>query len=114
MKPNFVTLCQQFHEGVIRDHLKKHGVEVEYSTELTTFSQTDDHVIATLVKRDNTGKETAEYVTAAYLVSTEGAHSVVRKGLPLTFLGETTPQKFVLSDIEVLEGLDYDVCVFLG
>ena len=94
--------------------MKKHGVEVEYSTELTAFSQTDNDVTATLVKRDHTGKETTEYVTTAYLVSTEGAHSVVRKGLPLTFLGETTPQTFVLSDIEVLQGLDYDVRVSLG
>ena len=94
--------------------MKKHGVEVEYSTELTAFSQTDNDVTATLVKRDHTGKETTEYVTTAYLVSTEGAHSVVRKSLPLTFLGETTPQTFVLSDIEVLEGLDYDVRVSLG
>ena len=83
---------------------------MEYSTELTAFDQNEDHVTATVVKRGASGEETIETVVVPYLVSAEGAHSVVRKGLPgMTFMGETTGQRFALSDIEVLEGLDYEV-----
>lgn len=102
-------MWQQHHEEILRDHLKKEGVEVEYSTALTAFHQTDDYVTATLVKRDASGEESMETITVPYLVSSEGAHSVVRKGLPLSFLGETTTQEFTISDIEVLEGLDHEV-----
>ena len=84
-------------------------MEVEYSTELTSFSQNDEHVSVTLTKRSPSAQETTENLNVPYLVSAEGAHSIVRKGLPLSFLGETTTQKFVLADIEILEGLNYEV-----
>ena len=84
-------------------------MEVEYSTELTSFSQNDEHVNVTLTKRSPSGQETTENLNVPYLISAEGAHSIVRKGLPLSFLGETTTQRFVLADVEILEGLNYEV-----
>lgn len=86
---------------VLRNHLKKYGVEVELETELVGFEQHDDHVTATLVKRQTTSVENIKY-----LVGADGAKGIVRKLLGLEFLGETRDKMQVLiGDIEI-EGLD--------
>jgi 2-polyprenyl-6-methoxyphenol hydroxylase-like FAD-dependent oxidoreductase len=42
-----------------------------------------------------------------WLVGTDGAHSIIRKILALTFLGETRKaDKMVVGDIQVFVGLD--------
>ena len=77
------------------------------------FQPHSDHVAVTLAKKVN-GEETTEVVTTPYLLSAEGAHSMVRKRLGLTFYGETTSQSYVIGDIEVLEGLNREVSISLA
>ena len=73
-----------------------HGVAVERGVRVTGFEQDADGVTAILA--GDTGKAT---VRAAYLVGADGAHSVVRKGLGLTFEGAAFEDRYMLGDVEV-------------
>ncbi|KAF7309298.1 FAD-binding-3 domain-containing protein [Mycena indigotica] len=96
--PNALNIPQDVHEAVLRGALVGLGCTVELGVELTKFSQHSDGVRATLKHADGT-EEVAE---AAWLVGADGAHSVVRKGLGLNFLGEThEEQEMLIGDIEV-------------
>lgn len=60
-----LALGQDAACGVLRNHLKKYGVEVELETELVGFEQHNDHVTATLVKRQTTSVENVKYLIGA-------------------------------------------------
>ena len=47
-------------------------------------------------------------VSATYLIGADGAHSIVRKTLGLTYQGEAYPQGFLLADCKIDWPLDYD------
>ena len=104
-----MILWQSRHEEILRTHLQKVGVEVEWGVEMEGFEQHADHVSVTL-KRTISGVDTVETTTTPYLLSAEGAHSIVRKKLDLGFYGETTSQSYIIGDIEVLDGINRDVC----
>ncbi|KAF7309285.1 FAD-binding-3 domain-containing protein [Mycena indigotica] len=96
--PNTMNIPQDAHEAVLREALAALGCTVELGVELASFEQQPDFVRVTL-KRAGGDDETAE---VAWLVGADGAHSVVRKGLGLSFLGEThEEQEMFLGDIEI-------------
>ncbi|KAJ4474895.1 monooxygenase [Lentinula aciculospora] len=99
---NARMLGQNRHEKVLREHiLAYHGVHVEFGTELRSFEQTSDHVLARVVKTVDS-KAVEENVTVNWLVGADGARSVVRKQLGLSFLGESPEMEVVTGDIHVL------------
>jgi 3-(3-hydroxy-phenyl)propionate hydroxylase len=65
------------------------GIELRLSTEFTAFSQTADGVTAQVT---NPAGET-EAIAGSYLVSAEGARSIVRKDLDIEFEGFTYPDR---------------------
>ena len=70
--------------------VKSHpGIELRLSTEFTGFSQTADGVTAQVT---NAAGET-ETIEGSYLVSAEGARSIVRKDLGIEFEGFTYPDR---------------------
>ena len=70
--------------------VKSHpGIELRLSTEFTGFSQTADGVTAQVT---NAAGET-ETFEGSYLVSAEGARSIVRKDLDIEFEGFTYPDR---------------------
>jgi 2-polyprenyl-6-methoxyphenol hydroxylase-like FAD-dependent oxidoreductase len=104
-----VQLGQDTHEAILRTHLEQLNCFVERSTELVSFTQFPDHVVAQLKKTAADGSITEETVECALLVGADGGHSVVRKQLGVGFLGETREEQgFVVGGIEV-EGLSKDV-----
>ncbi|WP_433200949.1 FAD-dependent monooxygenase [Nocardia sp. CA-107356] len=92
----FVGLPQYETERILRDHLTSLGTTIERGTRLVTFEQNDDGVRAVLSRAD--GEET---VRARYLVGCDGAHSVVRKKLGLTFEGAAFDEQYMLGDVEL-------------
>ncbi|KAJ7185366.1 FAD binding domain-containing protein [Mycena filopes] len=105
---NPVSLNQDLHEQVLRGYLTALGGTIELGTTLRTFEQFPDRVIAQIVKPGVDGAalevETRRF---DWLVGTDGVHSVVRKQLGLSFLGETKEEQHVLvGDIVVESGLD--------
>jgi len=70
--------------------VKSHpGIELRLSTEFTAFSQTADGVTAQVT---NAADET-ETIEGSFLVSAEGARSIVRKDLDIEFEGFTYPDR---------------------
>jgi 3-(3-hydroxy-phenyl)propionate hydroxylase len=65
------------------------GIELRLSTEFTAFSQTADGVAAQVT---NPAGE-SEVIAGSYLVSAEGARSIVRKDLDIEFEGFTYPDR---------------------
>ncbi|KZT05380.1 monooxygenase [Laetiporus sulphureus 93-53] len=99
---NALLIGQNRQEGVLRKHLEKYGCHVELNTELHSFRQQENCVVAEIVKK--TGEsEQRETVLAQWLVGTDGAKGVVRKQLGLTFDGETRggQEHFLIGDLEI-------------
>ena len=82
------------------------GTVVEFSSELIGFEQFEDHVTVQIVRRSH-GEESLEETQVPWLVGMDGAHSIVRKTIALSFLGETREaDEMVIGDIKVKAGLD--------
>ncbi|KAJ4473296.1 hypothetical protein C8J55DRAFT_490849 [Lentinula edodes] len=95
---NARMLGQNRQEQLLREHiLADYGIQVELGTELKSFEQQPDHVLAHVVKIVDS-KTVEESFTVDWLVGTDGARGVVRKQLGLTFLGETS----TLFDLETV------------
>ncbi|KAJ7481756.1 FAD binding domain-containing protein [Mycena latifolia] len=102
---NSLSLSQELHEEILRDHLQKLSCSVEVATELRSFEQFPDYVVANIVKTDADGEEKAESTKFDWLVGVDGARGIVRKQLGLSFLGETHEEQHIaLGDI-IVEGL---------
>jgi 2-polyprenyl-6-methoxyphenol hydroxylase-like FAD-dependent oxidoreductase len=103
-------ISQAETEQVLNDHLATRGVPVERGVELVAFEAGQDAVSCTLRHADGH----TEQAHARYLVGCDGAHSTVRQGTGISFVGGAYPQTFALADLEV-DGLDRDsVHTFFG
>jgi 2-polyprenyl-6-methoxyphenol hydroxylase-like FAD-dependent oxidoreductase len=92
----FICLPQYATEEILGAHLAELGTTVSRGVELVGFTADDAGVKATL--RDADGEHE---VSAEYLVAAEGAHSLVRKVLGLTFEGDAFPEEYMLADVEL-------------
>ena len=92
----FIGIPQYETERILRERLAGLGTQIERDVRLVGFEQDDEGVTATLEGPD--GEET---VRAAYLVGADGAHSVVRKTLGLSFEGGAFTEQYMLGDVEV-------------
>jgi 2-polyprenyl-6-methoxyphenol hydroxylase-like FAD-dependent oxidoreductase len=94
--PYALIFPQDEHERVLIEHLAEAGVKVERRVELLGFEDAGSHVVARLRRADGT-EETCE---AAYLAGCDGAHSTVREGLGIGFLGGTYEHLFYVADVD--------------
>ena len=108
-KPMVRGMGQDRFEALLSRHLEALGCKVERGTELRSFTQDADLVHVELAESDGN----VERAGFESMVGADGGHSAVRKGLGLSFLGETREeQAMVVGDIEVKKGLsDVSFCV---
>ncbi|KAL1686379.1 FAD binding domain-containing protein [Schizophyllum commune] len=93
---------QDRFEALLSRHLEALGCKVERGTELRSFAQDAIFVHVELTQPDGS----VERADFDFMVGADGGHSVVRKGLGLSFLGETREeQAMVVGDIEVKKGI---------
>ena len=92
----FIAIPQYATERVLREELAHHGVHVERGLRLTGFEQDADGVTAAIQ-----GEAATRNVRASYLIGADGAHSVVRKALGMTFEGGAFEEQYMLGDVEV-------------
>ncbi|CAA7262016.1 unnamed protein product [Cyclocybe aegerita] len=106
---NGVCLSQDQLEDILIQHLKQHGIVIEYGKGLINIEQTEDNVISTVATfRNGQQMEEQEKVTSQFLLGTDGARGVSRKLLGLTFQGETRDTDgMVWGDVEI-DGLTSD------
>ena len=102
--PFLLNIPQSTLERVLGAFVASVGLTVEWNTELTGFTQDADGVTATLRTAD--GHE--ETVRTAWLVGSDGAHSIVRTTLEIPFAGKTYTQWFGLADTTLKWGLQHD------
>lgn len=102
--PYLLNIPQSTLERVLGEHVESVGLKIEWRTELVGFTQDAEGVTATLRHAD--GQE--ETVRAAWLVGCDGAHSVVRHTLNISFAGHSYSQWFGLADATLQWGLRHD------
>ncbi|MBP2297609.1 FAD-dependent monooxygenase [Azospirillum picis] len=95
--PFILMVPQSETEAVLIDALGKAGLEVEREIEVTGLDQASDQVRVTARRAD--GAPVA--ISARYVLGADGAHSIVRRALDLSFEGAKYPQSFLLGDVEV-------------
>jgi 2-polyprenyl-6-methoxyphenol hydroxylase-like FAD-dependent oxidoreductase len=99
---NFLLLLSEADtERILREALAKEGTRIEFGMKMSAFAQNADGVTATLEHKDGRLEE----VSAAYLISAEGAHSTIRSSLNLEFKGKTLDEHYALADLHVDGGL---------
>src|SRR4051794_19916529 len=73
-------------EEVLRAHAASlPGVEIRFNTELRSFAQSDDGIVATL---GEVAAGTTREVEAAYLIGADGARSTVREAIGAAMVGD--------------------------
>ncbi|MFD9480448.1 MULTISPECIES: FAD-dependent monooxygenase [Streptomyces] len=93
----FAALPQYETERILDEFLGRFGTAVERGTELVSFAQDADGVTCRL----HTPSGAQEELRTRYLVGCDGAHSIVRKGLGLTFEGGAFAEEYMLADVRV-------------
>ncbi|KAI4521866.1 hypothetical protein K523DRAFT_417218 [Schizophyllum commune Tattone D] len=102
--PNARSMGQDRLEAILARHLEAKGCPVERGVELQSFTQSDDNVSVQLKKADGS----IEPLDVEILVGCDGAHSAVRKGLGLSFLGETMEEDWMIVGDVYVKGLSSD------
>jgi 2-polyprenyl-6-methoxyphenol hydroxylase-like FAD-dependent oxidoreductase len=95
--PYALMLPQSDTERLLEEHLSSLGIRVERQVEMTTFTPGANQV--SFVLRHADGRE--ESGAAEWLIGCDGAHSTVRHGLGMSFLGNTLQSNWILADVHV-------------
>ena len=105
---SMLVVPQRDTEAVLNDELRRLGVAVERPVEVTGFESSAGGVTVRAKGADGAAFE----ARAAFLVGADGAHSLVRKALGLSFAGAAYPQGFLLADCRTDLPLEPDRLTF--
>jgi 2-polyprenyl-6-methoxyphenol hydroxylase-like FAD-dependent oxidoreductase len=94
--PFALVYPQDEHEHLLVEKLAEAGVQVERQTELVSFEETANGVVAHLRRGDGS----TERCTAAYIAGCDGARSTMREALGIGFPGGTYEHMFYVADVE--------------
>lgn len=109
--PGAYSISQVFTEAFLANRLADKGIAIERSVRVESVVQNEDVATVVLVKGD--GSE--ETVQAKYVVGCDGAHSVVRHSMDVSFEGDAYAQEFITADAMVdWEGHDGKIHFILG
>jgi 2-polyprenyl-6-methoxyphenol hydroxylase-like FAD-dependent oxidoreductase len=112
--PFMLLISQAETERILREAVARQGVTPEWNTELVGIGQDvlshDASPVQGILKLAD---GSLERVAAPWLISAEGAHSLVRTTLDLPFEGHTRDEQYALGDLLVTGDLpDSDICIF--
>lgn len=96
-QPRLLIIPQSETEEILERALESRGNSVERQRELIGFEQQRDRVLT--IVQDPSGE--TETIASQFLVSCEGAHSLVRKQAGFSFSGTTMPMRFLLADVTI-------------
>lgn len=102
--PFLLIVEQSKHEHLLYDFLKTGGKDVFWQAELESFWQTDGGVTAKI----RNAKGESQTVEAKYLVGCDGAKSLVRHALGMTFEGITFDRLFYVADVQIGQQFSHD------
>jgi 2-polyprenyl-6-methoxyphenol hydroxylase-like FAD-dependent oxidoreductase len=93
--PYALSLEQSKTESLLYDYLKENGKAVQWQSEFTHLEQTDSGVKTWY--KDAKGVE--QVIESEFAVGCDGASSLVRHQLDLSFEGDTVPKIFYVADV---------------
>ncbi|MEO5776280.1 MAG: FAD-dependent monooxygenase [Flavobacterium sp.] len=93
--PFALSLEQSKTEQLLAEYLQKNGKQIKWNAELNHFEQDNNGV--KVYYKDKNGTE--QKIEADYLVGCDGAGSLVRHQLGLSFEGSTEPKLFYVADV---------------
>ena len=108
--PFLLVFEQSRNEKLMYDWLQKNGREVQWLTELESFTQ-DAQGVTAVVKTSNGQTQT---IQGRYLVGCDGPRSIVRRTLGLSFEGSTFERLFYVADVNIDWNFSHDgliVCI---
>jgi 2-polyprenyl-6-methoxyphenol hydroxylase-like FAD-dependent oxidoreductase len=94
--PKAIVIPQSETEKILGELVRERGSEVEWNAEFLEFTQNADGVISRI-----RAKGLEQEVASDFLVSCEGAHSLIREQARIAFAGKTYPLAFFLADVEL-------------
>ena len=89
--PPFISLSQQDIEGYLLEACRNEGVEIRWSTPVTSVRATPSGVTVTL--------EEGNEVVAPYLIGADGARSTVREAIGASMEGGRSENPFIIVDV---------------
>jgi 2-polyprenyl-6-methoxyphenol hydroxylase-like FAD-dependent oxidoreductase len=107
--PFVLAFPQDDHERFLVEQLRAGGVEVEWNTELESFTQ-DEWGVRAVLERD--GERLP--CSSAYLCGCDGARSRVRETLKLDFSGGTYDHLYYVADVRTAGPPNQDLVAHLG
>jgi len=107
--PFVLAFPQDDHERFLVEQLKAMGVEVEWNTELESFTQ-DEWGVRAVLERD--GDRIA--CSSAYLCGCDGARSRVRESLKFDFSGGTYEHLYYVADVKTSGPENRDLVGHIG
>jgi 2-polyprenyl-6-methoxyphenol hydroxylase-like FAD-dependent oxidoreductase len=102
-----LLIPQSDTEQVLEESLSPLGIRVERETELTGFEDLHDRVRCNLATSNG-----EQIIEPTWLIGCDGARSVIRHGLNMTFKGDSMMIRWVLADVRV-EGVDDTSTLFI-
>lgn len=103
--PFLLIVEQGKHEKLLYEFIKSHGKDVSWQTTLSDFSQQDNGVTATVTGPSGRPRT----IEARYLVGCDGAKSLVRTHLGLSFEGSTLERLFYVADVQINWEFSHDM-----
>jgi 2-polyprenyl-6-methoxyphenol hydroxylase-like FAD-dependent oxidoreductase len=94
--PFVLMLGQDENERIMGAKLRQLGVPIAWNTELISFEQSADHIVAQLRQPDGTMRS----ITAAWIAGCDGSRSPVRELSHIGFPGAPYAQTFFVADTE--------------
>ncbi|MYM66796.1 NAD(P)-binding protein [Pseudoduganella sp. FT55W] len=107
--PFVLAFPQDDHERLLVAQLKAEGVEVEWNTELESFTQ-DEWGVRAVLEKD--GERHA--CSSTYLCGCDGARSRVRESLKLDFTGGTYDHLYYVADVQTAGPPNQDLVAHLA
>ncbi len=96
--PAFINLQQYHVEACLIEHCQNYSdlIDLRFGTELIAFQQNDSHVML------DVQSEAGNYqLKADYLLACDGAHSLIRRSMDLSFEGVHFEEKFLIADVKM-------------
>ena len=90
------SLPQWRTETILREHLDRLGVKIEYGTEVKSIEERPTDLLVTLEAGDRT-----EQVAAAYILGAGGAHSITRYSMQEHLDGMSYDGRFIVADAKL-------------
>jgi len=97
--PYLIFIPQFITETVLRNEVRKLGVEVQWQTKVIGITQNENSVKVTCVNSKD--EKIQRIINCKYLVGCDGAHSSVRKLVNIPFEGSDVDRKFYMVDAKI-------------